>query len=208
MDNNLKLQSLLFAATDLLRVNNAWQVIERFCWSERIYQDFNLAFTQSEVNPSNWHENFVIRQWFDLRPELEFRGFVFNQRLVALSQYNHICYYEEIVQRKDHFFNLINESFNNVVKPRLQNYCPNYVVDFVIVEFKNEHKIVTSENVMVIEINPFLPSTDGALFSWNNDSAILEGKNDETIFRIRTVVELSVKALLTLEWRHIIDKDD
>lgn len=55
----------------------------------------------------------------------------------------------------------------------------------------------------VIEVNPFLETTDGALFSWNHERTILEG-SQEFVFRItekprpgaKTILPQSVRGLL------------
>ncbi len=39
--------------------------------------------------------------------------------------------------------------------------------------------------VWVIELNPFMETTDGALFSWQHERHLLEGQNkDKPIFRL------------------------
>lgn len=53
-----------------------------FSISERISQDMKLAL----AHPERFKEHFVIRKWVDLDPSLEFRGFVKNNKLNALSQ--------------------------------------------------------------------------------------------------------------------------
>ena len=51
----------------------------------------------------------------------------------------------------------------NQLAPRFQDY----VIDFAITEHDNK--------VVVIELNPFLETTDGCLFSWTKERHLLEG---------------------------------
>jgi len=38
--------------------------------------------------------------------------------------------------------------------------------------------------VWVIELNPFMETTDGALFSWQHERHLLEGNSNKPLFRI------------------------
>jgi hypothetical protein len=53
--------------------------------------------------------------------------------------------------------------------------------------------------VWIIEINPFVQSTDAALFSWQQEREILERGPYE--FRIRTEPIKNVRRLFADEWR-------
>jgi hypothetical protein len=63
--------------------------------------------------------------------------------------------------------------------------------------------IFPGAKLWVIEVNPFLETTDGALFSWNHERNILEGSQG-FVFRItekprpgaKTILPQSVKGLL------------
>lgn len=68
-----------------------------------------------------------------------------------------------------------------------------YVVDFAL----------TEERAWVIEINPFLETTDGALFSWQKEREILE--NGPLTLRFREKKMQGGKALLANAWRDLID---
>lgn len=48
---------------------------------------------------------------------------------------------------------------------------------------------------MVIELNPFLETTDGALFSWQHEKSILEDSK-EIIFRITERCKPGAKSML------------
>jgi hypothetical protein len=73
-----------------------------------------------------------------------------------------------------------------------------YVIDFAL----------TGENlsqIWVIELNPFLPTTDGALFSWERERSLLE--NGPYEFRYRKAPAHGARALISIDWREVIDSE-
>ena len=90
---NTKTKALLHSATRLLKVDQAQTAFEFFTKSERISEDISLALTQ---RGDAFQMNIVLRQWVDIDIDMEFRGFVCNGRLNALSQYNHIVTFDRL----------------------------------------------------------------------------------------------------------------
>lgn len=69
----------------------------------------------------------------------------------------------------------------------------------------NEKKIVSQ--VVVIELNPFLNTTDGALFSWEHERSVMEGTNNTGFeFRITNQPKVGSKAMLSSHARRLIDQ--
>ena len=59
--------------------------------------------------------------------------------------------------------------------------------------------------VLIIELNPFLNTTDGALFSWEHEKSILEGdSNKNFVFRITERPKTGSKAMLPTHLRSLI----
>jgi hypothetical protein len=58
--------------------------------------------------------------------------------------------------------------------------------------------------VVVIELNPFLETTDGALFSWNYEMQNLKGKEDFS-FRIVEQPRVGSKAMLPFGLKKLVD---
>ncbi|WAQ94653.1 hypothetical protein MAR_007124 [Mya arenaria] len=158
---NIKITCLLKAAFDALRVKTAGEVIDMFLRSERIYQDLLLAAVNQV---SKYHEHFVIRKFVDIDVDMEFRGFVWKNELVALSQYNYAIYSERLASNKAMYGDM---------------------------------------KLWVIEVNPYMETTDGALFSWQHEVPILQGA-EGFVFRVtekvrpgaRTILPQSVRALM------------
>lgn len=194
-DDNDKVISLLEAGTLVQKMENAKQVLQMFSISERISQDMKLAL----ANPERYHENFVVRKWVDLDPSMEFRGFVTNDKLNALSQYNHLGFFPHLVAEKDRIQAAICNFFYDVALPRVKSSFSAYIIDFALVKSDSEP---SGFKIWVIELNPFLPTTDGCLFSWERERAILE--NGPFEFRYRKEKAHGAKAMLAVAWREIL----
>jgi hypothetical protein len=148
---------------------------------------------------------------------MEFRGFVKNGRLCALSQYNHLCFFPELLPRRAELESQIRMFFEEKIRSRLAVSFDDYVIDFA----------VTESDVWVIELNPFMETTDGCLFSWQSERHILEGRRqDESVgiedddasgsgsggasaepfeFRLAESVRNGAKALVAHDWRLLME---
>ncbi|XP_063421799.1 translation initiation factor eIF2 assembly protein-like [Mytilus trossulus] len=171
-NENVKITCLLQAGFDALRVKTSFDVIDMFIRSERVYQDLLLAVKHKD----KFNENFIIREFVDIDVDMEFRGFVFDGELNALSQYNYLLFSKRLNDNQEEIAGKIKEFFNLVVRPKLkagEYFLEKYVIDFAVTRSDKEGSL---DKVWVIEINPFLNTTDGALFSWEKERDILEGK--------------------------------
>ena len=110
----------------------------------------------------------------------------------ALSQYNHLCYFSAIDAARDELARRIREFFSAAVQPRLAGVFSECVVDFAIV----------GETVWVIEINPFLVTTDGCLFNWDTDRPILE--HGPFTLRVVGSPPAGATTMLAPEWRALL----
>jgi len=194
-DENDKLICLLEAGTQVQKMENAKQVLQMFSISERISQDMKLAL----AHPDRFTEHFVIRQWVDLDPSLEFRGFVKNNTLNALSQYNHLAFFPHLVADKENIVKSITDHFYDVALPKLKRKFTSYIIDFALVKLDSAHG---GYKIWIIELNPFLPTTDGCLFSWEKERNILE--NGPFEYRYRTSKASGAKAMLANAWRDVL----
>lgn len=129
---------------------------------------------------------------------MEFRGFVFKQKLTALSQYNYLIYSKRLNEIKDQIESEIYSFFYKKVRNKLENFIENYIIDFAV--FINDKTISCS----VIEINPFLETTDAALFSWESEKNILQG-DTEFCFRITKRTKSGAKSMLPFNLKFLIN---
>ncbi len=149
---NARLIALVKAATAVMRVHSAADALQMVIASDRIFEDLNmgklaagdgwagdsadfLCFVDFAAfqNPSRFLQNIIVRQWVNIEVDMEWRGFVFNSTLNALSQYNHVTYFPRLGAMKDSVGARILQFFNAHVKQRLaaKGYS-NYVIDFAL----------------------------------------------------------------------------
>ncbi|TPX43443.1 hypothetical protein SeMB42_g04718 [Synchytrium endobioticum] len=103
----------------------------------------------------------VLRKWGDYAQSMEFRCFVFEKRLIAISQRDTTTYYDFLIPMKDELLSSISQFITNLIIPKFP--LDNYVTDVYIYK--------SSKRPSIIDFNPFRESTDALLFSW---SEILE----------------------------------
>lgn len=89
-DDNDRVRELLKAATHCMKVSSAQQILSMFIHSERIEHDLGSAL---KYGKEKFDQNVVLRKWIPIDIDMEFRGFVCNGKLTALSQYNHFILY-------------------------------------------------------------------------------------------------------------------
>ncbi|CAF4529016.1 unnamed protein product [Rotaria sp. Silwood2] len=194
---NSRIIALLTAALLALRLTNASDILSMFIISERIYQDMLLATEAQNPSDDLFTENIILRPFIQIDVDMKFRGFVFQQLLTCLSQYNYLIYSQRLFKTK------LNKYKSN-----------NYVSDFALTKdgkFIYEESI-NSMKVWVIELNPFMETTDGALFSWQHERYLLEGQSnqnkDKTLFRITEKVRPGSWAMLPISIRQWIKNND
>eukprot|EP00299_Pterocystis_sp_00344_P007174 c2196_g1_i1.p1 GENE.c2196_g1_i1~~c2196_g1_i1.p1 ORF type:complete len:357 (-),score=78.07 c2196_g1_i1:3-1073(-) len=188
---NTKLICMLQAGLDGLKVYDAYDAVMLMMRSERVCQDMLLALDHLH----RWRENIVVRQWVDIDVGMEFRCFVFDSKLTAISQYNHLCHFPFLVDNADAIKSKLLEFFESSVRQKLDGHFKNYIIDFA----------VTDDRVWIIELNPFLETTDGALFSWQTERGLLEGQNPQVEFRVRTAPAFGAKAMIANDWRQLLE---
>ncbi len=95
-----------------------------------------------------WNADVVERiQW-------EFRGFVSNCKLTAITQYFSICYFEELSRNQDEICTKLVE-YHDRIKTRIQPHLTSYGIDFFI---------ASDGTVITIELNPFYTRSTPALY--------------------------------------------
>lgn len=133
--------------------------------SSRCIKHMNKERELTKSGEAEWKMNIVVREWNEIQPELEFRGFVFQRELTALSHYYKFCYVSGIADDHQCYLERIMEYFHQV-KDSLPDNC---VIDFCF---------TISNEIRIVELNPWSVNASGALFDWNipEDLAIMEGR--------------------------------
>eukprot|EP01130_Rhizamoeba_saxonica_P007463 TRINITY_DN3020_c0_g1_i1.p1 TRINITY_DN3020_c0_g1~~TRINITY_DN3020_c0_g1_i1.p1 ORF type:complete len:319 (+),score=68.93 TRINITY_DN3020_c0_g1_i1:439-1395(+) len=119
-----------------------------------------------ETEQDQWNMNIVVRRWIEINPEYEFRAFVHNNTMTAITHYYKFLYVEEIVECKELIQNLILEFFEHTLKELVP--LDDYVIDFIY-DYSNQ-------SVSVIELNPWSEASSSALFDWEVDQNIIFGE--------------------------------
>ena len=177
-DNNLRRASL--DKTHMLIVRNGKEALNLVLTSERNHIDIN-----------DWIENggkqqIVLREWNnDLSLDYEFRVFVYNKRITAISQYDLYGLFPHLIEEKEKIKKLIHDFWEKEVKNKIK--YPFYIVDFGYI----------NGNIIFIELSPFLQTTGAGLYHWNYDLNELE--NGEGNIRIREQ-ELENLDVLVDDW--------
>jgi len=164
---NLKVVALFQSHLEALQMVSGKQALELLLRSQRIYEDLKLGIKKYEQDIKNKETTFdiqiIVRQWVTVPISGEFRGFVYAKELTALSQYFDSCYFPELIKNESKILSRIQEFFTKI---KASIPLSNYIIDFAL----------TSENIYIIELNPFAPTTDACLFTWTQDEDILHGK--------------------------------
>jgi hypothetical protein len=138
------------------RVTTAEEVIFLMCESFRIYEDLSVV---RSFPPEHFEISLVLREWDDRVPAnqlLEFRGFVHNAKLNAVTQYAYDIRCQYVVDHKDEIARRLLEFFESI---KAQIPHESYVIDFIVFD----------DVIRVIELNPFSSGSGAALFSWTED---------------------------------------
>ncbi|KAJ3221597.1 hypothetical protein HK099_003357 [Clydaea vesicula] len=96
-----------------------------------------------------------LRKWYDLQPSMEFRCFVKNNQLFAITQRDHLNYYEFLLELKSKILYCIKDFFGEKIK----NTFPENDYTFDIYLTKDLKPFL-------LDFNPLEKETDTMLFGW------------------------------------------
>ncbi|CAF2653720.1 unnamed protein product [Rotaria sp. Silwood2] len=196
---NMQMIAYCYAQFHSLKVTDETQALNLILSSERVYYDLievldcqqlkdNKVANINNIKLHDWNNNIIIREWNDLLdPSMEFRCFIYQSNLTAISQYNYYCKYyhlqnDVIVQQiKRTIIKYWQEKIQPLLDPLAEKYS-NYVIDIGLIE----NKLTNEYDCIVIEMNPFETSTGASLFNWIIDSNQLRGGRNETEIRVQS----------------------
>ncbi|XP_010244521.1 PREDICTED: cell division cycle protein 123 homolog [Nelumbo nucifera] len=116
----------------------------------------------------------ALRKWYpSLRPEMEFRCFVCDQLLVAISQREVTNFYPVLQEKKHDLEVLISEFFMENVRMKFES--ENYTFDVYVTK---------DGRVKLIDFNPWGAFTLPLLFTWEELEQSSSEKGDRVEFRI------------------------
>jgi hypothetical protein len=111
--------------------------------------------------------------------------FVFQNKLSAISQYAYQLHSHRLLQLRNKLVDHLHDFYVTMLQPKLSTHVfETCVIDVAVLAFDEG-----SFQSKVIEINPFLPTTDGALFSWETERDLLEGNRAELNYPVLRLTE-------------------
>jgi len=139
-------------------VTSGVQAIELLIDSQRIVEDL-LAYHLMNLNAA-----IYVRRWVDIAPWREWRCFVKQGKLIAVSQYHYHDIYPQLSDEVTNPATIIQGWFENTWYKLHRPMVPyNVVVDVALDSLGN---------VTVIEINPYCNWTDPCLLSWEKEKKL------------------------------------
>ena len=148
-----QLKVLSYLRSNHLKSDNAKEALNLLLTSERIHLDLKDWIKEGGK------EMLSIREYGqNLCDDLEFRAFIYNNKLTAITQYDHYIKFEHIIKNKDKYQKMINDYWNKNIKDIIK--IPNYSIDFAI---------LNDDNVIAIEMSPFMKSTGPCCLKWEID---------------------------------------
>ena len=186
--NNLSLQALLWAKATQLLQRSGLDVLATFVWSERITDELErkLEFV-AQYQPTH----IVLREWVDLDPAYEFRGFSVNNKLVSMSQMATMGIgppaYPQLLSQRDSLIASAQKFYDECLRGPLAELSAQLSGLFVCDLYYH----VPTSRWYVVELNPWETSAAGHLFS-KDMSSLTSGNRP---FELRLVSETSPEVL-------------
>ncbi|KAJ1720794.1 hypothetical protein LPJ53_004604 [Coemansia erecta] len=147
-----------------LQCRNLSEVLTLLKSSDKITEDIDGGGYISRDEMGDWEHELVLRQWCNLFPSMEFRCFVREHELVAISQIE-MQHYDFLDGMKDDIGNKISELFDRYVREAIdpENYC----FDVYITQ--------ESGRAYVVDVKPWSAKVDSCLYLWQEILELKEG---------------------------------
>ena len=177
--------------------------------------DLVRLLDHSEALPS-WDLHLVVRRFMPLPPSSEFRCFVHQRRLTAISQYFARCFFEELqAQRAE-----LQSRLERFVGERIGEIkLDSYIMDVAVLPagyqhswphreqdtFNDRDNVHAATRELIIELNPFARTTGGCLFDWEVDGSILRAAEGPVEMRIVGAPQQHLDVCL-MPWRDLLSQ--
>ncbi|CAF1506815.1 unnamed protein product, partial [Didymodactylos carnosus] len=179
-DPNTKLRAI--SRVSYLCVRNGSEAMSLLLSSERVYTDLNDWIEWGEP------EQIVLRRFEnEMSLEYEFRAYINNHQLNAISQYDHYTIYPNLFKIKEQIKEKIVDLWHQVHSLIGEQA---YVIDFVY--------LAKTDRMLVIELSPFRVCTGSALFSWITDNDVL--RNGPFEFRLNSKLHANIQDIIEVNW--------
>lgn len=172
-----------------MKISTGKEALELLTRSQRVYEDLEKNI---EFGEKLYESKIILRQWVDEvmdYPQFEFRSFVHDKKLNALSQYFSDVRFDDLVEQRTEMLEKINLFFGNVVLKHIPH--ESFVIDFFVSPTKG---------VMIIELNPFHIGAGACLFSWKTDREVMMNGPQEFRIQEKQADDTMYKSFLTVQW--------
>jgi len=143
-----------------LRCRNVNDIFLLLKSSDFVTHDLTVPFEHCTDVPDSSDQYFarhlVLRQWQDISAESEFRCFVQNGAVVAISQRHLGIHFPHLITQKEAICCDILHFYHTFVEGKFDDS------DFTFDVWRK-----STEDIVLLDFNPFGPVTDSLLFSWN-----------------------------------------
>lgn len=182
-NKNQQLVSFVVSMTKAMKITSGKKIIDAITSSPRVFSD--LLALISQPDSSDKSTKIILREWYNIRPDHEFRVFVSRRCrkesiVTAISQYFHFLYFDKA---PEDCFNFLDERSKKNIVLKFQNYVlklidpeiakflhfsskqdndnsPNcireYIVDLALIPIDEYHGDVTEDNKITIGENTYI----------------------------------------------------
>ncbi|KAF9088938.1 hypothetical protein BGX23_007008 [Mortierella sp. AD031] len=166
------------ATTNTLKCQNPADIFLLLKSSDFIAHDLAHAYEdcsdaaaegQNAVRERPEKVELVLRKWFDLAPSMEFRCFVRDNKLVAISQRD-MTFYDFLKGVQEELEDKIVDFFEDKINGQFPD--SDYTFDVYITRNR--------ERIYLIDFNPFAQKTDSLLFEWQ-ELLLLDLQDEEQV---------------------------
>ena len=156
------------------KVLNGEGALRRLSDSERIYEEITDALSFKK------RPKIYFREWWEMAGWEEFRCFVIQGRLIAVSQYNYFQEYGGIEWGNYH--TAIETQWVQDLH-RLSDHYPDMVMD-LWVRMTVAERGRLEWRTKIVEVNPLCQMTDPCLFSWEEMEGIYRMNSSSSEFKV------------------------
>jgi len=179
---NQKLRAI--GRTQYLKAEDGVSALNCLLSSERVFTDLHDYLRYGEP------EQICLREWCDeMKLEYEFRCFVYENELRAISQYDHYCVYAHLTPMKADIEKAIRAALARV-HPMIGERS--YIIDFLYIPERQEARM--------IELSPFRECTGPACFKWHSDGDQLRQGPFE--FRLNDHTHPQLEDIIESNWEY------
>lgn len=182
---NIHTKMTAIARTPWMQIFSGADVMSLILTSERVYSD--MIDWKRFGEP----EQICLREFNqELSIDYEFRIFVYNHKITAITQYDHYSYYKHLFPLKDEIHKQIQDLWF-IIHQLIR--VSTYIIDMAY--------LPSTGKMIMVELSPFFPCTGPAEFNWKNDIGILKGE-EPFEFRLKAIdtVHPQLDELMELNW--------